>query len=230
MKIGINLVGVSHNPIGRVRTYTDSYGSFIEHIITPLKDDGHDLSFHLTTYDNEKRDEIIKDFNPKNYTFLDKNLAMLGGGDLIESNGRRMGIMMYTYLTSLIQLREESDLDLVISTRFDIFWKMNPLKKFNFDFSKFNFLFRDIMPGSPDLYRELPMVCDTFYIFPFHMIDKFILAILELIDNPYQGICIGMLNMHNPVLNNIGEKNINIVCEEFLRSDYNYIYDLKRKE
>jgi hypothetical protein len=60
--------------------------------------------------------------------------------------------------------------------------------------------------------------------------NNLISAIVELNDNPYNGVKIGLLNLHHPLKQLIGNENINIVCDEFLRSDYNPIYDLKRKE
>jgi hypothetical protein len=43
MKIAINLVGVSYTELGRTRKYTDSYDSFVEYILAPLKEQGHDI-------------------------------------------------------------------------------------------------------------------------------------------------------------------------------------------
>ena len=225
MKIAINLVGVSYTELGRTRKYTDSYDSFIEHIVNPLKEQGHDISFYLSTYDSDKRDKIIETYNPVKSTFLDRNFALLGGGDVVDVEGKPMLIMVYTYLNSLLQIKEDNpDIDIIISTRFDMMWKLNPFENFNFDFNKFNFLFRD------HIYTENPLACDAFYVFPYNMIDDLISAIVELNDNPYNGVKIGLLNLHHPLKQLIGNENINIVCDEFLRSDYNSIYDLKRKE
>ena len=225
MKIAINLVGVSYTELGRTRKYTDSYDSFIEHIVNPLKEQGHDISFYLSTYDSDKKDDIIKTYNPVKSTFLDRNFALLGGGDVVDVEGKPMLIMVYTYLNSLLQIKEDNpDIDIIISTRFDMMWKLNPFENFNFDFNKFNFLFRD------HIYTENPLACDAFYVFPYNMIDDLISAIVELNDNPYNGVKIGLLNLHHPLKQLIGNENINIVCDEFLRSDYNSIYDLKRKE
>lgn len=225
MKIAINLVGVSYTELGRTRKYTDSYDSFIEHIVNPLKEQGHDISFYLSTYDSDKKDDIIKTYNPVKSTFLDRNFALLGGGDVVDVEGKPMLIMVYTYLNSLLQIKEDNpDIDIIISTRFDMLWKQNPFENFNFDFNKFNFLFRD------HIYTENPLACDTFYVFPYNMIDDLISAIVELNDNPYNGVKIGLLNLHHPLKQLIGNENINIVCDDFLRSDYNPIYDLKRKD
>lgn len=223
MNIGINLVGVSYSETGRVRNFADSYDSFCDYIVSPLKNSGHSINYYVTTYENKKKEEIINLYNPESYTFLDEYYNRLGGGDLIEYDGRRMGIMFYTYLASLFQLKNKN-LDLIISTRFDIKFKMNPFNNFHFDFDKFNFIFRDY------IYTDYPLVCDTFYVFPYEMLDSLINAIIEAIDRPYNGLTIGMLNMYQPMINLVGNDRVNIACDEFLRSDYNYIFDLNRTE
>jgi hypothetical protein len=53
MKIGINLVGVSYNDgnVGRYRNYEDALEGFMNNIVNPLKEEGHEISFYLFTYD-----------------------------------------------------------------------------------------------------------------------------------------------------------------------------------
>ena len=87
MKIGINLVGVSYNDgvSNRYRCYEDAIENFMEYVVIPLKEDGHDVYFYLYTYDSIKRDDIIEAYNPKKYTFLNENYNKIGGGDLIDN-------------------------------------------------------------------------------------------------------------------------------------------------
>ena len=222
-KAAINLVGVSYSTSGRVRNFNQSFESLKKNIETPIIDMGYDVDYFLTTYDNEKNQEILDLYNPIDSTFLDSKYSRLGGGDKVNMYGKNMLVMVYTYLTSLEQLKKQSNIDLVISTRFDIQFNLNPFNDFNFDLNKFNFLFRDY------IYLDHPFVIDTFYVFPFNMIDDLIKAIHEMIDNPYKGVTIGMLNLHNPLSSIIGLENINIACgDTVLRGDANYIYDLKR--
>ena len=117
MKIGINLVGVSYNDgsIGRYRNYEDALEGFMNNIINPLKENGHEIFFYLFTYHSIKKDEIIAAYNPKKSTFLDPNYNRLGGGDKLENGMKTISV---TYINSLNQLLDE-DLDLVISTRFE---------------------------------------------------------------------------------------------------------------
>jgi hypothetical protein len=223
MKAAINLVGVSYSTSGRIRNFNESFESLKKNIEAPIREKGYDIDYFLTTYDNDKKEDILKLYNPVKSTFLDSNFNKLGGGDVINSNGKNMLIMVHTYLESLKQLKQQTDIDLVVSTRFDILFNVNPFNDFNYDLSKFNFLFRDY------IYLDHPFVIDTFYVFPFNMIDSLIQAIHDMIDNPYKGVTIAMLNLHNPLSNIIGLENINIACgDEIHRGDINHIYDLKR--
>lgn len=220
MKIGINLVGVSYNSgvVGRYRNYEDALEGFMNNIVNPLKEEGHEIYFYLFTYDSLKKENIIKTYNPKKSTFLDTDYNKLGGGDKLQ-NG--MKTISTTYINSLIQIQDES-LDLVISTRFDISFNFNPFKKYNFEFNKFNFLFRE-----PE-FIHLPIVCDTFYVFPHSMIHNLINSIIRMESNPHHGVGVAMHNMYLPMCDEVGEENVKWVCDEFYRSDINPIYKLTR--
>ena len=222
MKIGINLVGVSYNggSIGRYRNYQDALGGFMNYIVNPLKEMGHDISFYLFTYDSPKKVEIIETYKPKKYTFLDPNYNKMGGGDVLENT---MKILSLTYINSLNELVGE-ELDLVISTRFDISFNLNPFEKYNFEFDKFNFLFRE-----PE-FKNLPIVSDTFYVFPHTMTEHLINGIIQMENNPPYGVNIAMHNMYLPMCDEVGKDNVKWVCDEFYRSDINPIYKLTRHE
>lgn len=222
MKIGINLVGVSYNDgsIGRYRNYEDALEGFMNNVVNPLKEDGHDIFFYLFTYDSPKKEDIIKTYNPKKYTFLDPNYNKFGGGDVLEDS---MKIISITYINSLNELINE-DLDLVISTRFDISFNINPLKELNYELDKFNFLFRE------PVFKTIPLVSDTFYVFPHSMTEKFIEAIIEMETNPEQGVNIAMHNMLRPIQNKVGEENVKYVCDEYYSSLENPFYKLTRHE
>jgi len=222
MKIGINLVGVSYNDgtIGRYRNYEDALEGFINNIVNPLKEEGHEIHFYLFTYDSTKKEDIIKTYNSTKSTFLDPNYNKLGGGDKLE-NG--MKTISATYINSLYELENE-ELDLIISTRFDISFNFNPFEKYNFEFNKFNFLFRE-----PE-FTHLPIVSDTFYVFPHSMISNLIDAIIKMESNPHDGVGIAMHNMYLPMCDEVGKENVKWVCDEFYRSDINPIYKLTRHE
>ena len=137
MRIGINLVGVSYNDgtIGRYRNYEDALEGFMTNVVNSLKEEGHDIFFYLFTYDSPKKEDILRTYTPIKSTFLDPNYNKMGGGDVIEN---QMKIISLTYINALNELIGE-DLDLIISTRFDISFNINPFKEFNFEFDKFNF-------------------------------------------------------------------------------------------
>jgi len=222
MKIGINLVGVSYNDgtIGRYRNYEDAIDGFITNVVNPLKEEGHDIFFYLFTYDSVKREDILKIYNPVKSIFLDPNYNKMGGGDVLEQT---MKIISVTYINSLNELIGE-DLDLVISTRFDISFNLNPFKEFNFEFDKFNFLFRE-----PE-YMELPIVSDTFYVFPHSMTENFIEAIINMETNPPHGVNVAMHNMYLPMCELVGKENVKWVCDEFYSSLINPLYKLTRND
>lgn len=222
MKIGINLVGISYNDgDGRYRNYEDAIDGFMTNLIIPLKEDGHEISFYIYTYDNKKRDNIINSYIPtKKYHFADSMYNKLKRSDKL-SNGFKS--MSSTYINSLEQLRNE-DLDLIISTRFDINFFKNPLKEYPYDFSKFNFLWRE-----PE-YMDLPIVNDTFVVFPYSMLDSVIESIKEMEFKPPHGVTVAMHNWYLPMVNQVGQDRVQWVCNEFVNIISNNLYKLMRDE
>lgn len=220
MKIGINLVGVSYNDgSGRYRNYEDAINGFMSNVVEPLKEDGHEIKFYIYSYDSIKRNDILKAYQPvKKYHFTDPIYNTLGGGDKLP-NGLKA--ISSNYINSLEQLKNE-DLDLVISTRFDINFLKNPFKKYSFDFSKFNFLWRE-----PE-FTHLPIVNDTFIVFPYSMLGNVIESIIEMESIPPYGINIAMHNWYLPMVKQVGEDNVQWVCDEFVNAISNDLYKLMR--
>jgi len=221
LKIGINLVGVSYNDgiFGRYRNYKDAINEFFAHIINPLKEEGHEISFYLCTYDNIKIKELEKDYQPKNLVIAPSTYNYLGGGD--KMGGYKA--ISSLYITSLGQLQNEN-LDLIISTRFDIKFLKNPFKEYNFDFTKFNFLWRE-----PE-FTHLPIVNDTFVVFPYNMLGNVIDSIYEMEINPSYNVNIAMHNWYLPMVNQVGSNKIQWVEEEFINTITNNLYILTRHE
>ena len=223
MKIGINLVGVSYNDgtIGRYRNYEDAIAGFMTNIINPLKDEGHSIQYYIFSYDNIKKTEILNAYQPViKSEFIHPTYNTLGGGDKL-SNGFKA--ISAAYINSLQQLKNEN-LDLVISTRFDINFFKNPLKEYPYDFNKFNFLWRE-----PHLHN-LPLVNDTFVVFPYSMLDSVIESIKEMEFNPPQKVNIAMHNWYLPMINQVGEENVQWVCDDFVNAIDNNLYKLMRNE
>ena len=224
MKIGINLNGVSYHDGSsyRRRNYADSIEGFTNNVINPLKESGHEISYYLFTYESEKKDEILKAYNPVKSTFIatESNYNNLTSGDRLP-NGYRM--MTLTTINSLNELVEE-DLDLVISTRFDINFFKNPFEEYNYDFSKCNFLWRE-----PE-FTDLPIVNDTFIVFPHHMIVSLMESLMEQEENPPFGINPGNHNIYLPMINKVGKENVQWVCDEFVNVNTNTLYKVMRNE
>ena len=225
MKIGINLVGVSYNDgtIGRYRNYKDAIDGFMKNIVNPLKEEGHEVYFYLFSYDSDKKNEILQTYLPvKKFTFVpaETNFNQSAGGDLLP-NGVKL--MSATYCNSLVELLKE-DLDLVISTRFDINFFKNPFKEYSFDFTKCNFLWRE-----PE-FTNLPIVNDTFIVFPHSMTESLIEAIMEMEHEPPHNVRVAMHNLYLPMVNQVGEDGVQWVCDEFVDTISNNLYKLMRHE
>lgn len=222
MKIGVNLVGVSYNDgkYGRYRNYEDAIIGLFQNVINPLKDEGHEIVFYVFTYDSQKKEDIIKAYNPIKYTFLDPNYNGLGGGDKIENQFKLISL---SYINSLQELLDE-DLDLVISTRFDINFYKNPFKEYEYDFTKCNFLWRE-----PE-FTHLPIVNDTFIVFPHSMTQNLINAIIHMETNPPFGVGVAMHNIYLPMVEQVGKDRVQWVCDEFVNAISNDLYKLMRSE
>jgi hypothetical protein len=222
MKIGINLVGVSYNDgqIGRYRNYEDAVHGFMKNVVDPLKDEGHDIKYYIYSYDNVKRNDILNTYQPTiKHEFINPIHNTIGGGDRV-SNGYKA--ISSTYIGSLEQLKNE-DLDLIISTRFDINFFKNPFKEYPFDFTKFNFLWRE------PLMEDLPLVNDVFFTFPYKFINHIVDSFLECELNPHNNIRIALHNIYNPLLKRIDKNEISWVDDRFVSNNENDLYILNRK-
>jgi hypothetical protein len=222
MKIGINLVGVSFNDShGRSRNYKDAVDGFYKNIVNPLREDGHDVFFYLFTYDSKERENILNTYTPIiKASFLDTKYNRVGGGDRLE-NGFK--IISTSYINSLQMLLGE-ELDLVISTRFDINFFKNPFKEYSFDFEKCNFLWRE-----PE-FTHIPLVNDTFIVFPHKMTQTLIDSIIHMETNPHYGVGIAMHNIYLPMVERVGINGVQWVSDKSETATSNDLYKLMRTE
>jgi hypothetical protein len=195
----------------------------MKNVVNPLKEKGHEVSFYVFTYDTEKSEDVERDYNPVKSTYVSESYKFneATSGDRL-SNGWRM--MTITTVNSLHQLKEE-DLDLVISTRFDINFKQNPFEVYDYDFTKCSFLWRE-----PE-FMDLPIVNDTFIVFPYHMLDNMIESFVEQEVNPPGGVNPGNHNLYVPMVKRVGEDNVVWVQESFGEKTVdNDLYKLERQE
>lgn len=223
MKIGINLVGVSYNDgkVGRYRNYKDAIDSLYENVVNPLKEEGHEIYFYIFSYDSEKAENVLSDYQPiKKVKLLESYYKKYEGSYKVNSEIKIMSAM---YLHSLEALLDE-DLDVVISTRFDINFFRNPFKEYQYDFTKCNFLWRE-----PE-FEHLPIVNDTFIVFPHSMTKNLINAIFELELNPPHGVNVGLHNIYLPMVNQVGKENVQWLDDEFKTIQTNTLYKVTRKE
>ena len=216
MKIGINLVGVSYNngsTGGRYRNFEDAKDGLFTYVVNPLIEQGHEVSFHLCSYENEKQNDILIAYKPTTHLFVNPKYNIAGGGDKVIPG---MKIMSHLYTQSLALLLLQP-LDLVISTRFDINFFKNPFTEYEYDFTKCNFLWRE-----PE-FMHIPIVNDTFIVFPHSMTSDLITAINIMETDPPFGCNIGMHNLYVPMVSQVGEENVQWMDDEFktaIENDY----------
>ena len=227
MNIALNIAGVSYNDGtrgGRYRNYETALDSMYEFVINPLRAEGHTLTTHLCTYPSEKSAKLQRDYDATTYTELwseDIPYNQLGGGDRVDGRWKAISKTFYDSLTAIESL---SNYDVVISTRFDIKFHQNPFKVYQFDWTKCNFLWRE------SEYVHLPIVNDTFIVFPHHMIAHMKQAIHIMETNPPNGVSIGMHNLYLSLAQVISPNEIQWVCDEFVTSIDNILYTLTRHD
>lgn len=147
MNIGLSTVGISHPTFGGIIRRCDKCEkNTMEMVVEPLSKIGN-LKTYVTTYEHENINRVMSFYNPTRYS-----LTSIVGSNLID-----------TYLTSLRLLLGE-DIDLVVSTRFDILFK-NPLSEIAFNYKKFNTLF---MESGWERYN---FTCDNLFVFPYSMLE-----------------------------------------------------------
>jgi len=218
MKIGINLVGVSFEDgsIYRYRNYKDACDNFFKFVVNPLIEKNHEIKFYLYTYDSVENNNILETYKPiKKYKFVN------GQNDRLENPFNLSHIQKINYVNSLLNLMDE-DLDVIISTRYDINFFKNPFEEYDFDFNKMNFLWRE-----PE-YMHLPIVNDTFVVFPYKMLKNVINSISTMETNPSLGVHVAMHNWYLPMIAEVGEGNVQWLDDEFVKGIPNKLYNLTR--
>jgi hypothetical protein len=128
MKIGINLVGIAsdvnardsmgYDGMSKERDWQLGKDYILSKVINCWEE--NDINTYLFSYENYDTNDIVDFYKPKKYKFRP-----------FEGSHQQL-----TFLQSLENLIDE-DLDLIISTRFDINFKQS-LNKYNIDFSKPN--------------------------------------------------------------------------------------------
>lgn len=217
MKIGINLSGVYYDDGSkyRYRNYEESINEFNQYIVEPLKKQGHDVVFYIYSYNTSKVNNIKKSFQPLiKSKFIDEHNQILIPGTSVQNTNLICGLRD--------MLGEK--IDVIIRARFDQKFMMNPFEVYDWDFNKFNFLWRE-----PEMH-DLPLVNDTFFIFPSNMLTDVIDSLLECELNPYKNIKVALHNLYWPIVNRVGIENVKILDDRFVTKEMNELYTLTRHE
>jgi len=121
---------------------------------------GSEVDIFFSTYDNKKKNKIIKHYNPKKYIFIDKYIP----------NGT---IARNTHFTNALKLcidySEENNVkyDFIIINRFDLKFLIK-LTECDIDYTKINC----VSTIAEHLYRE-KLIDDCFYLVPFSKLKDF---------------------------------------------------------
>ena len=208
MKIGISLCGISHlvdshRPYSR--TYKDSYENFYTELHKPIAKN-NSVQTYVTTYYSTEIDNILRIYNPIKFQIYNFNKSH----------------QILTFIKSLEQLRGE-ELDVIVCTRFDVQINEGALKKLDFNYSKFNFLFRELGYWDSNMF-----VSDCMYIFPYSMLENVIRACLNLYNNPPRPGLTDMHGLYKCLCEILSPQSLNIACDEHMLSHENNIYKLIR--
>ncbi len=199
MKIGLTFTGISYDPS---RDYQHCFPNITQQLITPLKKE-HDVKIYLMSYKSEYQEHIIDLFQPALYQFND-----------FENSHQ-----ILTYIKAMEQLRNQ-DLDLVISTRFDIHFHKD-ISQIGLNYDKFNVLFKE-----RGWWKNMKFTTDNLFVFPYSMLEDFISALQYLYANPSRP---GQMDMHQVfyrVQQRVGQARTNIVSNIDELSNTNIFYSL----
>lgn len=209
MKVGVNLVGISKG--SRDRDWERTKNNIKENVIDCW---GEDTKVYITTYHHDTIDTLMEFYNPSKRIILDINAP--------DSH------QQLTYIQSLKLMRNE-DIDIVVSTRFDIEFKRKLSSYTTIDYEKFNFLFKEGRWWSSNEF-----VTDNLFIFPKRYIDSAVNAIMYMYMNPerkYNGIATTDLHpMYKVIRSMIGIDNTHFITNDEAPSNTNNHYNLMRDE
>ena len=201
-KIGVCFTGISHDD-GKYlsgwskkfkRSFVFTYENHFEMIINPFNEN-YSVKTYLTTYDSEHTDSLLKIYKPSSYLILD-------GLD---------HTMRSTYIKSIQNLiMTADDVDFFICTRFDIKF-YDKLVNWNFDYNKFNFLFKEIWGCEKQI-----EITDVLFAMPGRFLQPFLNAIIKADKKPRREECTGELHyIYDYIVEEIGKDNIHFICDEY---------------
>ena len=197
LRVAINLCGISYGERGR--DWRRDYENIKQNLIGSFDNP----SIYLTTYYNETQDELLEKYRPTKYSFIP-----YPNSDLRT-----------TYRKSLEVILDE-DVDLIVSTRFDILFR-DSISTYNIDPDKFNFFFRERGWWDNHRYTADPQY---FSVFPKKYILPLIEAVQDVYDNPHRLDCPDLHPTYSRLAPKIGEENIHFIHDvETLSHDNEYV-------
>jgi hypothetical protein len=167
------------------------------------------VNTYITTYnENPTLESLMSFYNPKEST-----LITLGALNQQRS----------TFLSSLKQLANQ-DVDFIINTRFDAGFK-SPISKWNIDYNKFNFIFREQEPQ----WTNEHCVGDAFHALPKKYLNAFIKVVEDEMESPTRDVRLNDLHtIYDRMSKEIGQENIHFIFEGTHSSINNIAYELVR--
>lgn len=205
MKIGINLVGITYGGV-RNRDWKNTKDNLMSNVINCWVD--NDVKIYITTYDNPTLDELREFYQPSKLTLLQ-----------FEGSDQRT-----TYIKSLKELVNE-DLDLIISTRFDIEFN-KPISEYEIDFEKVNFFFKE----ANGWWERHKFTNDALFILNKKYLNEFIDSVVEFDMNPYRPANHKDLHpTYRYIVEKIGEENTHFILKSQHLTHRNPHYKLIRE-
>ncbi len=193
MKIAVCLIGLANLNTG---TKQRDWQMCCENILSTFGN----VSYFISAYDDtEHIEEMLDIYKPVKHQFLPRTFSQRA-----------------IYIEALKQV---SDADFVITTRFDIHVKVN-IEKFNMSPNNFNFLFKE----KHNWHEERKFVTDNFFAFPLEFKNIFKIAIQRLEYHPLKKQF--MHHVYGPVSN---MAPVHFISETHEASNDNSFYKLIRK-
>lgn len=196
LKVGLNLCGVSYGVRGR--DWRRDYDNINKNIIQLSNP-----KVYITTYYNETCDELIQKYKPTKHQFIP-----------FENSDLRT-----TYAKSLELLLDE-DIDLIISTRYDILFNES-IDTYDINPNKFNFFFRELGWWDNHRYTADPQY---FSVFPKKFLIPLIDSVYDVYKNPHRLDCPDLHPTYSRLEPLISKENIHFIHDvETLSHDNKYV-------
>lgn len=139
--------------------YQHSYQNYQTHIFDYFKQMGYECDVFLATNESNKKEELVKDYQPVRITFPENT------GSSVRSRNSKVTSVVESCLNYCTENNEEYDL--VLLTRFDLWFKKD-FQTANIQLDKLN-LVSKLEKGD--------LICDNFYLFPGKVLQQFLVVL-----------------------------------------------------